>query len=193
MLDNAQTTAAMQADIDTLRERFPRTADLYREACAVMFFRYGQTPTTNSLYQLVRKGSMSVPSEALRQFWSDLRERARVDLQHADLPDQVKQSAGRLGSGRSGRWPARRLRSRSRRCGKAQQLSATQHWPRKLAWKTKLPNLQSSSRMLVPELHRQRRQLQNSVKNSAPAPQPRGKRIYAWPRHARTSRGCSTR
>lgn len=96
MLENAHTALAVQTDIDALRERFPRTADLYREACAVMFFRYGLTPTTNSLYQLVRKGSMSVPAEALRQFWKDLRERARVDLQHADLPDQVKQSAGKL-------------------------------------------------------------------------------------------------
>lgn len=95
MLDTT-IMAAMQADIDKLRDRFPRTADLYREACAVLFFRYGQTPTTNSLYQLVRKGSMSVPAEALRLFWSDLRERAKVDLQHADLPDQVKQSAGQL-------------------------------------------------------------------------------------------------
>lgn len=96
MLDNTETAAAMQADIDSLRERFPRTADLYREACAVIFFRYGQMPTTNSLYQLVRKGSMSVPTEALRRFWSDLRERARVDLQHADVPEQLKQSAGQL-------------------------------------------------------------------------------------------------
>lgn len=96
MLDNAQSPAALQADIDALRERFPRTADLYREACGVMFFRYGITPTTNALYQLVRKGSMSVPTEALRRFWSDLRERARVDLQHADLPEQVRQSAGQL-------------------------------------------------------------------------------------------------
>lgn len=96
MLDNGKTMDAIRADIDALRERFPRTADLYREACAVMFFRYGQTPTANSLYQLVRKGSMSVPSEALRQFWSDLRERTRVELQHADLPEQLKQSAGKL-------------------------------------------------------------------------------------------------
>ncbi len=96
MLDNTETTSALHADIDALRERCPRTADLYREACALMFFRYGQTPTTNSLYQLVRKGSMSVPAEALKRFWSDLRERARVDLQHADVPDQLKESAGRL-------------------------------------------------------------------------------------------------
>jgi len=96
MLENVHSVASMQADIDCLRDRFPRTADLYREACAVMFFRYGVTPTTNALYQLVRKGSMSVPGEALKRFWSDLCERARVDLQHADLPDQVKQSGGQL-------------------------------------------------------------------------------------------------
>lgn len=96
MLGNTQSKASMQGDIDCLRDRFPHTADLYREACAVMFFRYGVTPTTNALYQLVRKGSMSAPSEALKRFWSDLRERARVDVQHADLPDQVKHSAGQL-------------------------------------------------------------------------------------------------
>jgi chromosome segregation ATPase len=96
MLDNAHATVSMQAEVDLLRERFPRTSDLYREACAVMFFRYGVTPTTNSLYQLVRKGSMSAPSEALKSFWRDLRERARVDVQHASLPEEIKQAAGQL-------------------------------------------------------------------------------------------------
>lgn len=36
----------------------------------MLFFRYGITPTANKLYQLVRKGSMSAPSEALTRFWS---------------------------------------------------------------------------------------------------------------------------
>ncbi|WP_314441314.1 DNA-binding protein [Massilia timonae] len=96
MPENAQTIDSIQDDVEALRHRFPRTADLYRETCSVMFFRYGITPTANSLYQLVRKGSMSVPTQALREFWADLRERARVDMQHADLPEQVKQSAGQL-------------------------------------------------------------------------------------------------
>jgi chromosome segregation ATPase len=39
---------------------------------------------------------MSVPTEALRRFWNELRERARIDLQHADLPEQLRQSAGQL-------------------------------------------------------------------------------------------------
>ena len=57
---------------------------------------YGITPTTNALYQLVRKGSMSVPSEALRQFWSDLRRQSRVDVDNADLPEELRESAGKL-------------------------------------------------------------------------------------------------
>ena len=44
----------LQADIEALRPRFPDTQDLYREVCAILFFRYGITPTANKLYQLVR-------------------------------------------------------------------------------------------------------------------------------------------
>src|SRR3546814_7609903 len=48
--------AALSRDIETLRERFTQTQELYREVCALLFFRYGVTPTANKLYQLVRKG-----------------------------------------------------------------------------------------------------------------------------------------
>ncbi len=96
MVENAAELDALRADVDALRDRFTKTADLYRETCAVMFYRYGITPTTNALYQLVRKGSMSVPSEALRQFWSDLRRQSRVDVDNAGLPEELRESAGKL-------------------------------------------------------------------------------------------------
>lgn len=67
------------AEIEKLREQFPNTQDLYREVCTLLFFRYGTAPTANKLYQLVRKGSMSAPAEALNKFWSDLRERAAYE------------------------------------------------------------------------------------------------------------------
>ena len=54
MNDNSPSENALQADIDVLHDRFPRTADLYFEACVVMFFRDGLTPTINALYRLVR-------------------------------------------------------------------------------------------------------------------------------------------
>lgn len=87
---------AIAASVAELRERFPRTQDLYREVCVLLFFRHGVTPTANKLYQLVRKGSMSAPTEALNQFWKTLRERSRVSIEHSDLPDELRAAAGDL-------------------------------------------------------------------------------------------------
>lgn len=84
------------ADIDSLRERASDTRALYREVCALLFFRYGITPTANRLYQYVRKGSMNVPAEVLSAFWKDLRERARVRIDHPGLPDSLRLTAGEL-------------------------------------------------------------------------------------------------
>lgn len=84
------------ADIDALRSQFPHTQDLYREVCVLLFFRYGMTPTTNKLYQLVRKGSMSAPAEALNKFWEDLRDKSRVRIEHPELPESLKAAAGEL-------------------------------------------------------------------------------------------------
>jgi hypothetical protein len=61
-----------------------------------MFFRYGVTPTANRLYQLVRKGSMSAPAEALARFWSQLRERSRVTIEGPDMPESLRAGAGEL-------------------------------------------------------------------------------------------------
>jgi chromosome segregation ATPase len=86
----------LKADIDKLRASFPKTQDLYREVCALMFFRYGIAPTANKLYQLVRKGSMSTPAEALTRFWEDLREKSRVRIEHPDLPNNLKEAAAEM-------------------------------------------------------------------------------------------------
>ncbi|AYH43584.1 DNA-binding protein [Azoarcus sp. DN11] len=82
--------------IDALRDTTANTQELYREACALLFFRYGITPTANKLYQFVRKGSMSAPAEALARFWEELREKSRVRIEHPDLPDPLKAAAGEL-------------------------------------------------------------------------------------------------
>ncbi len=91
-----QAENTLLADIEHLREQFPQTQDLYREVCTIMFFRYGMTPTGNKLYQLVRKGSMSAPAEALNKFWEDLRKKSRVKIEHPDLPEVLKTAAGEL-------------------------------------------------------------------------------------------------
>ena len=90
------TEAHIIADIEAIKASDLDTQNLYREVCAILFFRYGITPTANKLYQYVRKGSMSAPAEALAKFWSDLREKSRVRIEHPDLPDSLKGAAGEL-------------------------------------------------------------------------------------------------
>jgi DNA repair exonuclease SbcCD ATPase subunit len=78
------------SEVESLKGRFSDTKALYREVCALLFFRYGITPTTNKLYQYVRKGTMSTPAEALARFWDELRSKARVEIDHPDLPQDLK-------------------------------------------------------------------------------------------------------
>jgi chromosome segregation ATPase len=94
--EELSSESAIAAGVAELRERFPRTQDLYREVCVLLFFRHGVTPTANKLYQLVRKGSMSAPTEALNHFWKTLRERSRVTIEHSDLPEELRTAAGDL-------------------------------------------------------------------------------------------------
>ncbi|WP_197496940.1 DNA-binding protein [Paraburkholderia caribensis] len=86
----------IETDISEIRERLDDTQAIYREVCALLFFRYGETPTANRLYQLVRKGSMSAPAKALRDFWGEMREKSRIDVGQPDLPADVAAAAGNL-------------------------------------------------------------------------------------------------
>ncbi len=90
------TEKRLLAEIEALRVQYSDTQDLYREVCVILFFRHGITPTANKLYQLVRKGSMSAPAEALAKFWETLREKSRVRIEHPDLPEPLRNAAGEL-------------------------------------------------------------------------------------------------
>ncbi|MGF6987937.1 chromosome segregation ATPase [Paraburkholderia atlantica] len=96
MSDAVPDESRLQAEIERLKAEFPHTRDLYREACALLFFRFGVTPTANRLYQLVRRGSMSTPVAVLNAFWAELREKSRVRIEHADLPAELRDAAGEL-------------------------------------------------------------------------------------------------
>lgn len=88
--------ARLQAEIEAMRAQYPETQELYREVCVLLFFRHGITPTANKLYQLVRKGSMSAPAEALTRFWQTLREKSRIRIEHPDLPEPLREAAGEM-------------------------------------------------------------------------------------------------
>jgi hypothetical protein len=86
----------LAADIERLKAEFPNTRELYREVCALLFFRFGQTPTANRLYQLVKRGSMGTPAAVLGEFWTELRDKSRVRIEHPDLPADLGAAAGEL-------------------------------------------------------------------------------------------------
>lgn len=96
MSDVLSSDAALAAEIERLKAAFPKTRELYREVCALLFFRHGITPTANRLYQLVRRGSMGTPTAVLGEFWTDLREKSRVRIEHPDLPADLGATAGEL-------------------------------------------------------------------------------------------------
>jgi chromosome segregation ATPase len=96
MPDTPTDEMRLAAEIEQLKATVPRTRDLYREVCALLFFRYSVTPTANRLYQLVRKGSMSTPTEVLAEFWRLLREKSRARIEHPDLPEDLQAAAGEL-------------------------------------------------------------------------------------------------
>ena len=96
MPDTSADEHRLTAEIERLKAEFPKTRELYREVCALMFFRFGITPTANRLYQLVRKGSMSTPTAVLGEFWAELREKSRVRIEHPELPADLQATAGEL-------------------------------------------------------------------------------------------------
>ena len=96
MSDVLPDESRIAAEIERLKAEFPKTRELYREVCALLFFRHGVTPTANRLYQLVKRGSMSTPTQVLGEFWVELREKSRVRIEHPDLPAELQAAAGEL-------------------------------------------------------------------------------------------------
>jgi chromosome segregation ATPase len=96
MFDSLPDETRLAGEIDRLKAEFPKTRELYREVCALLFFRFGITPTANRLYQLVKRGSMSTPTQVLGEFWVELREKSRVRIEHPDLPAELQAAAGEL-------------------------------------------------------------------------------------------------
>jgi chromosome segregation ATPase len=96
MFDLLSDETRLAAEIERLKVEFPKTRELYREVCALLFFRFGVAPTANRLYNLVRRGTMSTPASVLSEFWAELREKSRVRIEHPDLPADLSEAAGEL-------------------------------------------------------------------------------------------------
>lgn len=72
-----------------------RAEEIYRQLAPLLFWKYDTMPTANLMYSLVKRGSMSVPTQAVRDFWIKLREKTRTSFHAPDLPEPVRESFGR--------------------------------------------------------------------------------------------------
>lgn len=150
-------------DVETLRIQFPQTKELYREVCRLMFFRYGMQPTANKLYQLVRKGTMSTPSQAVTNFWSELREKRRIDIEHAGLPESLREFAGEA---LSTLWKGALEVAKQNYQTKQLEIDGRQHTSKHEVehYKSQLKHLEDQYSIQQRELERMRKQLQEDEK-----------------------------
>src|SRR5690625_4021679 len=79
-----------------MRRQQQNTVELYVEAARLLFFQDEMIPTMNRMYVLVGRGSIGTPAEALRIFWSQLRDESQVRMQKAPLPSTVVRQAEQL-------------------------------------------------------------------------------------------------
>lgn len=93
---DATRDSTLAAAVERLKAGQPKTRELYREVCALMFDRFGIRPTPNGAYQLVKRGSMTTVTEVVNAFWDELREKNRARIARPDLPPELQEAAGEL-------------------------------------------------------------------------------------------------
>lgn len=75
----------MAPRLSVLNSRTEKT----REAAATLFFTYGIYPSAQKVHAVTRHGSLSDINDDLRQFWQDLRSRAKVQLDLPEFPREI--------------------------------------------------------------------------------------------------------
>ena len=93
---SAAADATLAAAVERLKAAEPKTRELYRDVCALMFDRFGIRPTPNGAYQLVKRGSMTTVTEVVNAFWDELREKNRARINRPGLPPELQEAAGEL-------------------------------------------------------------------------------------------------
>lgn len=88
--------AKIRADVAELATRFDARKDLSRETATVLFFRYGLYPSVQLVYGYTRKGSLTDVSKDLEDFWRNIREKARVQIEGVPLPEDVLAKTGEV-------------------------------------------------------------------------------------------------
>lgn len=157
--------ATLIQDVESLRTQFPQAKDLYKEVCHLLFFKYEIQPTANRLYQLVRKGTMSLPADAINHFWHELRVQHSINVDHPGLPDTLREFAGEA---LTTLWKTALELAKQSHNALQSEIDGLQDSSRLAVenYKIQLQGLESVNAKLQGELKSLRKQLQQSEKKS---------------------------
>lgn len=95
VISNAERDQRIREDVRALAVQHKDSRRLSREVCRLLFYRYGETPNANRIYNLTRKGSLTTISEEVASFWQGIREQTQA---HIPCPGLAVDAAERLGS-----------------------------------------------------------------------------------------------
>lgn len=99
ILSNAERDQRLRDDVRQLAHQHKDSRRLTLEVCRLLFYRYGEAPNANRVYNLTRKGSLTTITEQVAAFWQGLREQTQVRI---PCPGLAEAAADQLGSFLSG-------------------------------------------------------------------------------------------
>jgi hypothetical protein len=93
---DSETDARIRAEVSELAGRFKTRKELSRETAALLFFRYGVYPSIQLVHDYTRLGSLTDIRKDLDEFWRDIRSKARISIEGADLPEDLLSQTGEV-------------------------------------------------------------------------------------------------
>lgn len=98
-LSNAEKDQRIREEVRRLALQHKDSRGLTLEVCRLLFYRYGEVPNANRVYNLTRKGSLTTITEQVGAFWQDIRGQTHVRI---PCPGLAEQTADKLGGFLSG-------------------------------------------------------------------------------------------
>lgn len=98
-LSNADKDKRIREDVRRLALQHKDSRSLTLEVCRLLFYRYGEVPNANRVYNLTRKGSLTTITEQVAAFWLGIRGQTHVRI---PCPGLAEEAADKLGSFLSG-------------------------------------------------------------------------------------------
>lgn len=98
-LSNAEKDQRIREEVRRLAVQHKDSRSLTLEVSRLLFYRYGEVPNANRVYNLTRKGSLTTITEQVATFWQGLRGQTQLRI---PCPGLAEEAADKLGGFLSG-------------------------------------------------------------------------------------------